>query len=277
MSSYFPIPPNIWIEELSRNVSGSITFLNIPNNILKTNLMSKEYKEIVYLGVYKIIKNKWILLKVEECPPAEFKEIHRNNIDVNNFEMLVVVPKRTNEFPEETINLPKPNSLRIDRSPIADRASINFSLEKSLSSYQGEYPFEMTLIEKGRFLSFDILKNPNKENFLNYLILINIFQSAKNQSSLKVSYFNPNNPNYTKDFQAKRNSFTIKNLNFLENQINNSETLFFTSSQCLFIPLTLSINIETQHLSLEHTHPPTELFFGDDKFEPIKIIKQKWI
>ena len=43
--------------------------------------MSKEYKEIVYLGVYKIIKNKWILLKVEECQPAEFKELHRNNID----------------------------------------------------------------------------------------------------------------------------------------------------------------------------------------------------
>ena len=277
MSSYFPIPPNIWIEELSRNVSGSITFLNIPNNILKTNLMSKEYKDIVYLGVYKITKDKWKLLKVDECQPAEFKQINREKLDVNNFEMLVVVPKRTNEFPEETINLPKPSSLRIDRSPIADRASINFSLEKSFTSYQGEYPFEMTLIEKGSFLSFDVLKNPNKEKFLNYLILINIFQSAKNQSSLKVNYFNPKNPDYKKYFQTKRNSFTIKNLNSLENQINNCETLFFTSSQCLFIPLTLSINIETHHLSLEHTHPPTELFFGDNKFEPIKIIKKQWI
>lgn len=242
-----------------------------------TNLMSKEYKEIVYLGVYKITKNKWKLLKVDECQPEEFKEIHRENYDVNNFEMLVVVPKRTNEFPEETINLPKPSSLRIDRSPIADRASINFSLEKSLTSYQGEYPFEMALIKKGSFLSFDILKNPNKEKYLNYLILINVFQSAKDQSCLKVNYFSPKNPDLKKYFQAKRNSFTIKNLNLLENQINNCETLFFTSSQCLFIPLTLSINIETKHLSLEHTHPPTELFFGDNKFEPIKIIKQQWI
>ena len=127
------------------------------------------------------------------------------------------------------------------------------------------------------YVSFDILKNPNKEKFLNYLILINIFSSAKNQSSLKVNYFNPKIPDDTKYFQAKRNSFTIKNLNFLEKQINNCETLFFTSSQCLFIPLTLSINIETQHLSLEHTHPPTELFFGENKFESIKIIKQQWI
>ena len=51
MSSYFPIPPNIWIKELSENIYGSITFLNIPNNQLKNNLFSRKYNDNVYLGV----------------------------------------------------------------------------------------------------------------------------------------------------------------------------------------------------------------------------------
>ena len=36
MSSYFPIPPSIFIKELSLFINGSTTFLNIPNNRLKS-------------------------------------------------------------------------------------------------------------------------------------------------------------------------------------------------------------------------------------------------
>ena len=52
MSSYFPIQPTIWIEECSKNIYGSITFLNIPNNRLRENFLSKTYQDKVFLGVY---------------------------------------------------------------------------------------------------------------------------------------------------------------------------------------------------------------------------------
>ena len=61
MSSYFPIPPNIWIKELSENIYGSITFLNIPKNQLKNNFFSTKYNSNVYLGVARTEKFNWKL------------------------------------------------------------------------------------------------------------------------------------------------------------------------------------------------------------------------
>ena len=39
----------------------------------------------------------------------------------------------------------------------------------------------------------------------------------------------------------------------------------------------LSVNGLSSQLSLEHTHPPSELFYGNKKFEAIKIIKRQWL
>ena len=53
--------------------------------------------------------------------------------------MVVLVPKNINNFPSESHQLPNPDSLRIDRSLVADRSSLNFSIKDSTTSYQGEY------------------------------------------------------------------------------------------------------------------------------------------
>ena len=39
----------------------------------------------------------------------------------------------------------------------------------------------------------------------------------------------------------------------------------------------LSINIKTKQLSLEHTHPPTEFFYGLKKYEAVRLIKNEWL
>ena len=39
----------------------------------------------------------------------------------------------------------------------------------------------------------------------------------------------------------------------------------------------LSIDINTNQLSVEHTHPPTEYFFGAQKLEYVNLIKKEWI
>jgi len=38
----------------------------------------------------------------------------------------------------------------------------------------------------------------------------------------------------------------------------------------------LSIDINNYQLSVEHTHPPTELFIGMRKMEAVKLIKRQW-
>ena len=277
MSSYFPIPPNIWIKELSENIYGSITFLNIPNNQLKNNLFSRKYNDNVYLGVYCIEKFNWKLLKVFKCKPNEFIEIKRSELNVNNNRIIVVVPKKNNNFIKKTNKLLKPDSLRLDRSPIAERVSINFHLKKSFTSYQGEYPYQMTLLKKSSFLTFDILKNSSEINNINFLILTNIFKESKIQDYCNIEFFNPHYRENIKLFKAKRNSYTIKRVCDLEKKIGNEKPLFLKSNKFNFIPLMLSINIESKQLSLEHTHPPTEFFYGLKKYEAVKLIKNQWL
>jgi len=277
MSSYFPIPPNIWIKELSENIYGSITFLNIPNNQLKNNLFSRNYNDNVYLGVYCIEKFNWKLLKVFKCKPNEFIEIKRSELNVNNNRIIVVVPKKNNNFLKKTNKLLKPDSLRVDRSPIAERVSVNFQLKKSFTSYQGEYPYQMTLLKKSSFLTFDILKNASEINNINFLILTNIFKESKIQDDCDIEFFNPNYRENIKLFKAKRNSYTIKRVGDLEKKIGNEKPLFLKSNKFNFIPLMLSINIESKQLSLEHTHPPTEFFYGLKKYEAVKLLKNQWL
>ena len=276
MSSYFPIPPNIKTEELSTTIFGSITFLNIPNNRLKSSFLRRKYKDKVFLGIYKIKDKCWTLTKTFECPPSEFIEINRKDLNATDSEILVAVPKKNNKFLDQVSDLPQPSSLKIDGSPIADRVSINFSFHKSLASYQGEYPLEMTFLKETSFLSFDVLKEPYQSKVFNYLILVNIFKNASLQDDIRIDYFNPMNKNNIKSFIAKRNSFTVKNMSLLEDQFEDSKTLFLRSNKCGFIPLVLSICKDSKKLSLEHTHPPGEFFYGLRKFEGVKLLKQQW-
>ena len=66
----------------------------------------------------------------------------REDFSVGNNEILVIIPNKINKFPRESEQLPMPSSLRIDKSPVAERASLNFYLENSKTSYQGEYPLK---------------------------------------------------------------------------------------------------------------------------------------
>ena len=147
MKVYFPIPPNIKIANTKGKIISSITFLNIPNNRLKS-LFFKKYQDKVFLGIYHLKNKKWLLLKIKECDPLQFIEINRKELNVNDNEIVVIVPKKSKTFEKETIFLPKPDSLKIDNSIVAQRVSLNFSYLDSCSSYQGEYPYNMACLKK---------------------------------------------------------------------------------------------------------------------------------
>ena len=56
MSSYFPLLPNILLED-KQKIIGSLTLLNSPNNLAKNNLY-KLKKVNIYIGIYKIYFGK---------------------------------------------------------------------------------------------------------------------------------------------------------------------------------------------------------------------------
>ena len=277
MKAYFPIPPNITIPKYKEKIFGSITFLNTPNNRLKSIFSNKNYNVIVFLGIYHLKNKAWNLLKVIKCYPLEFVEISRKEFMIKDNEMIVVITRKTNSFKKETEILPEPDSLRIDNSTVAQRVAINFSFLKSTSSYQGEYPLGMASIKKSSFLTFDTLKGLNDINKKNFLILMNISKKYTSSDPVEVKIFNPKDKSNYKLLIAKRNYSSIFETVEYEKEFKEKETIFLTSNVCTFVPIILSVDLKTTQLSVEHMHPPSEFFNASNKQELIKITKNQWL
>ena len=153
----------------------------------------------------------------------------------------------------------------------------NFSYLNSTTSYQGEYPLIMSDLQKGSLLTFDTLKQVNFSSNKNFLIFMNISNNVNSSLPIKIEYFNPKNRNKVNVVYARRNTFSVFETSEYEKYLNNPSTIFFRSNEATFIPLMLSININSNQLSVEHTHPPTEYFFGTQKLDYVKLIKKQWI
>ena len=277
MRAYFPLPPTISIEGIQDKIIGSITFLNCPNNRLKPFFSNKRYDDIVYLGIYLFNNQNWNLLGIQKCNPFDFLEINRNHLNVDDTQMIVVIAKKINDFKKISITLPEPDSLKIDDSIVEQRVSMNFSFLKSVSSYQGEYPLNMSELKKGSLFTFDTLKDSENSSIKNYVILMNLSKNYSFSERERIKIFNPENKDKFKYIDAFRNSFNILETNIYEKLLDSQKTIFLTSETCSFIPIMLSVNLQTNQLSVEHTHPPTEYFFGPQKFEFMHLMKKIWI
>ena len=77
---------------------------------------------------------------MKKCLYKEFIEIERVKLSVSDNEMVIIVIRRSNTFPEECELLPEPITLRVDGSTVNERASFNLRFNNFVSSYQGEYP-----------------------------------------------------------------------------------------------------------------------------------------
>ena len=277
MRAYFPLPPSISIDGIKNKIIGSITFLNCPNNRLKPIFFNKRYNDIVYLGVYILNSQVWTLLTIKECKPFDFIELNRKQLNVEDHQMVVAVAKKNNNFQEKSKYLPEPDSLKIDNSIVEQRVSMNFSYLKSTTSYQGEYPFKMSTLKKGSLLSFDTIKDSTISSTKNFIILMNLSKNYSSIKSTRVKFFDPRNKEKFIYINAYRNFFTVIDKEKYEKLLNTNKTIFMTSELSTFIPILLCFNCETKQLSVEHTHPPSEYFFGPQKLNLVRIVKKKWI
>ena len=71
------------------------------------------------------------------------------------------------------------------------------------------------------------------------------------------------------------NKISIFNLKSFKKKYQN-KTMFYSSKESTFIPLFLTLDKKNNHLSFEHTHPPSDIFIGRDKLNVVKILKEKW-
>tara|TARA_Y100000746_G_scaffold230920_1_gene243492 strand:+ start:1383 stop:2213 length:831 start_codon:yes stop_codon:yes gene_type:complete len=275
MTSYFPLLPNINLDN-NEKVIGSLTFLNFPNNFLKKNISAIK-TDSIFIGSYKLLDKSWILLNIKECSFKSFKTINREKLSVSDTIMVVCVIRKDKEFPQKCSILPSCHSLRVDQSVVEERASFNYTYRNSTTSYQGEYPTSMANIKKGSFISFDILKTYKRSDDIeNFVLFMNLNVSAKLESKVSIKLFDSLSRSELYKFNAKQNSICIFNLEIL-NDKDFKKTLFYSSKTSSFIPLILSLDKNKEQLSFEHTHPPTDIFIGSDKFKLVKLLKEEWL
>ena len=279
MTSYFPLLPNIVDQHLPEEILASADFINYPNNHRKSYLKNPG-PNLFFLATYKHENNQWRLISIDECKRGGFSRLSRNSMKLSNNQMVVSVARPSNDFEKQCRYLPKPGSLRIDSSPVAERASLNFHFKHCSTSYQGEYPFQMSCAARGSLWSCDVLKETESDGCESFLILMNVNRDAQISSKVTLEFYDPSNKEEKFYYSAKQNSFTVINLreiSHLRSKSNPSGALFLQCRNSLFIPMILNVNTKTFQLALEHTHPPTELFWGYEKMEAVRSVKKRWL
>tara|TARA_Y100000589_G_scaffold274116_1_gene267773 strand:+ start:489 stop:1328 length:840 start_codon:yes stop_codon:yes gene_type:complete len=277
MSSYFPIPSNFSISnENNLFVKSAVKVFNFPNNASLKSLNGLYKKKDIYFSLYFLENFEWVKIFDKKCEFEECCEFKRENLDINNSTALII-PAKNKLNPDRTNILPKPYSLRLDKSPINERAEYTFSINKISTSYQGEFPYELANPGKS-FFSTDILRTDFDNDSKTFFLLMNLNKSAKDKREHELNIFTAKKQKLIHKYLVKTNSFDSYLLPKY-NSLKNNDNLFLSCKTTSFIPIfiTIKFNKEILEISAEHTHPPHELFLGAERFKILSSLKNNWI
>jgi len=278
MSSYFPIPNNFLVSSRDKtHVKCSLKLFNYPNNVSSKAINNSFKKKDIFFSIYKLKDYKWIKISDKKCEYGESCEFKREDLDLTPKCTAVIIPSPNTNNPYETEYLPKPYSLRVDKSPINERASYNFHLKNVSTSYQGEYPFELSKYGKTFFAS-DILRNDFIKESKTYVILMNIDRSSKLRNDHQLDILSFKTGKIIQKYFVKTNSLNAYLLP-KKKSTNKLDHFFLRCKTTSFIPIFINVNLDSNHfeISAEHTHPPHELFLGEDRFKVVTLLKKNWL
>ncbi len=191
-------------------------------------------------------------------------------------ELLVGVPvARQAQSEERPELLPVPASKRVDRSPVAERCSLGFHWRGVSSSYQGEYPLRMAELRQGTMVSFDPLLHASVPGALTLLCLVNVSRHDDGTPQ-RLECFEAHSRRLLRAVPYRRNGCCL--LELPHGAIPDGE-LVFRSTGSVGIPifLTLSGADAPASMGVEHTHPPTELFWDQDRLNGSRALKRTWL
>ena len=278
MSSYFPIPKNFSLNFKKKDliVKSSINVFNFPNNYA-SNLLSKNNKKDIFFTLYKLENYKWIKVHDYPCEYGESLHIKRENLDIDPENTALIIPSSTKNNPFKTDILPKPITLRIDKSPINERASYNFKLKESTTTYQGELPYQLAKSSRS-FFSSDILRLDLDKKSKGFFMLMNIHISAKERKIHELFIYNSKSRKILKKYSVKSNSFDVYNWPKIDD-LKNHANLFMSCKTMSCIPIFINTKVDKDlyEISVEHTHPPHELFLGEERFKILSRLRNNWI
>tara|TARA_B100000989_G_C19515034_1_gene461180 strand:- start:540 stop:1313 length:774 start_codon:yes stop_codon:yes gene_type:complete len=214
----------------------------------------------------KIDNNKWIIEKESPSETSNFFKVNDTEIDNHKIYFLATDLEVKNFFKNSYGDCLLDLNTFSNTSP-SFRCNLKvIKKNKGFSSYQSEYPFEMTK-KKGSILSsLYLLTNQNASS--NYLLLRNIFYKPI------IEEFQL----YIIDIKKKEILFKEKiksnysNLVKIDNKFIRKDSYIFASGY-LGIPIYLSEM--NGNLSFEHTHPPHTYILNKNRHEVVGNFKKK--
>ncbi len=212
----------------------------------------------------------------EKLDEIEFSNGNNISLSSDNYsldigQLAVVIPCEVDfNFLDRYSELPAPIDRKVDLSPINERATIYFSKGASFSSYQGEFPYQMSKI-KGTFLAFDPLIQSTGNDLKTKIVFINIYSGKITEKNL----FHLNVANANSKEKMVSNAYVHNSAAIIDIRTIDNVELCVYSKNTLGIPIFISYN-DSEFLSVEHTHPPSE-YFWNNKFKGQQLMKQSWL
>lgn len=228
------------------------------------------------LAMYGIDAEGWILRDKLAVPAHGDRLVQASTYGLAPGELLVVVPvKDDTGLESRPALLPKPSTKRVDRSPVAERCNLAFHWRGISSSYQGEYPLRMAELEGGSFLSFDPLLKPDPAVGSSLVVLVSISRRHA-PDAFPLELFDAASRRLLTTVSHHRNHCTA-----VEVPEGGWSTgpLGMRGSGWVGIPIVLRLSraASPASMSVEHTHPPTELFWERDRVPGSGQVKRTWL
>lgn len=147
------------------------------------------------------------------------------------------------------------------------RANLSIEIkEGGFSSYQSDYPFDLTLKTGSVASPLSVLLNEKAEK--NFIFFKNIFKlPVKNKFCMYFVDLLNNKVVHKENLLTNTTNQINVDKNFLKSNI------YLYSDKYVGIPIFVSV--KNKHLSMEHTHPPHLYIWGDDKFKRVQNLKKK--
>lgn len=212
------------------------------------------------------ISNKWSIKKANYTKKENFFYIDNSNLNNTKLFFLSSEEEVDKKYNGNFLSLINLNSFT-DTSPIAFRSNFKIYLKDGgFSSYQSEYPHDMTLKRGNILSSVSTLLNINAEE--NYILIRNIFYKPI-QEKFKIYFIKLSTKKILKSEIVYSNK---SNLIHVDKNLLDKNVYIFSDNH-LGIPIFISKN--KNHLSMEHTHPPHHYILSEDRFKIVTQIKNE--
>jgi hypothetical protein len=133
----------------------------------------------------------------------------------------------------------------------------------------------MAEVKGGSFLSFDPLLKPDPAVGRSLVVLVSISR-IHDPSPLTLELFNLSSRELLRTMNHVKNRCTVVDL---PEEGVNTGPLVMRGRGWVGIPIVIRLSREEAppSMSVEHTHPPTELFWEEDRLPGSRIVKSAWM